>query len=125
MDIETAPERTATEADWQARVDLAAVYRLLAHHGWGSYDAVKPITVVGPIVTSKFENPHATITVRGTDKVWTVTLAPTSRMSSRGATEQVVAVGKTISAVGYPSTATRDELRAERITVEGKTYEMR
>jgi ribulose-5-phosphate 4-epimerase/fuculose-1-phosphate aldolase len=35
MDIETAPERTATEADWQARVDLAAVYRLLAHHGWG------------------------------------------------------------------------------------------
>ena len=35
MDIETAPERTATEADRQARVDLAAVYRLLAHHGWG------------------------------------------------------------------------------------------
>jgi len=35
MDIETAPARAATEADHQARVDLAAVYRLLAHHGWG------------------------------------------------------------------------------------------
>lgn len=97
----------------------------LAHHGWGSYDAVKPITVVGPIVTSKFENPHATITVRATDKVWTVTLAPTSRMSSRGATDKVIAVGNNVSAYGYPSTVEKDELRAERITVDGKTYEMR
>jgi ribulose-5-phosphate 4-epimerase/fuculose-1-phosphate aldolase len=35
MDIETAPGQTTADADWQARVDLAAVYRLLAHHGWG------------------------------------------------------------------------------------------
>jgi hypothetical protein len=97
----------------------------LAHHGWGSYDASKPITVAGPIVTSKFENPHAAITVQATDKVWTVTLAPTSRMNSRGATEKVVAVGQNISAYGYPSTVGKDEMRAERITVNGKTYEMR
>jgi Family of unknown function (DUF6152) len=97
----------------------------LAHHGWGSYDASKPVTVTGPIVTSKFENPHATITVRASDKVWTVTLAPTSRMNNRGATEKVVAVGQNISAYGYPSTVDKDEMRAERITVNGKTYEMR
>ena len=97
----------------------------LAHHGWGSYDAAKPVTVAGPIVTAKFENPHATITVRGTDKVWTVTLAPTSRMSSRGATEKVIAVGNNVSAYGYPSTVEKDEIRAERITVDGKTFEMR
>lgn len=97
----------------------------IAHHGWGSYDAAKPVTVVGPILTSKFENPHATITVRGSDKVWTVTLAPTSRMVSRGATEKVVAVGQNISAHGYPSTVEKDEMRAERISVDGKTYEMR
>jgi Family of unknown function (DUF6152) len=97
----------------------------LAHHGWGSYDASKPVTVTGPIVTSKFENPHATITVRASDKVWTVTLAPTSRMNSRGATEKVVAIGQNISAYGYPSTVDKDEMRAERITVNGKTYEMR
>jgi len=96
-----------------------------AHHGWGSYDAAKPVTVAGPIVTSKFENPHATITVKASDKVWTVTLAPTSRMSSRGATEKVIAVGNNISAYGYPSTVEKDEMRAERITVDGKTYEMR
>jgi hypothetical protein len=97
----------------------------LAHHGWGSYDASKPVTVTGPIVTSKFENPHAAITVQASDKVWTVTLAPTSRMNNRGATEKVVAVGQNISAYGYPSTVDKDEMRAERITVNGKTYEMR
>jgi hypothetical protein len=97
----------------------------LAHHGWGSYDASKPVTVTGPIVTSKFENPHAAITVQASDKVWTVTLAPTSRMNSRGATEKVVAVGQNVSAYGYPSTVDKDEMRAERITVNGKTYEMR
>ena len=54
-----------------------------------------------------------------------MTLAPTSRMSSRGATAEVVAVGKNVSAYGYPSTAEKDEMRAERITVDGKIYEMR
>ena len=34
-------------------------------------------------------------------------------------------VGKTVSAYGYPSTVEKDEMRAERITVDGKTYEMR
>jgi hypothetical protein len=96
-----------------------------AHHGWGSYDAAKPVTVTGPITTSKYENPHATLTVKGADKTWTVTLAPTSRMMTRGALAPLVAVGKTISAYGYPSTVEKDEMRAERITVDGKTYEMR
>ena len=97
----------------------------LAHHGWGSYDAAHPVTVTGPILTSKFENPHVTITVRGSDKVWSVTLAPASRMDSRGAVQAVVAVGKDITAFGYPSTVEKDEMRAERITVDSKTYEMR
>ena len=97
----------------------------LAHHGWGSYDASKPVTVTGPIQTLKYENPHATITVKAIDKVWTVTLAPVSRMHSRGAPPELVAVGKTVSAYGYPSTVEKDEMRAERITVDGKTVEMR
>lgn len=97
----------------------------VAHHGWGSYDAANPVTVSGPIESLKFENPHATVVIKGSDKAWTVTLAPTSRMSSRGASADVVAVGKTASAYGYPSTVEQDEMRAERITVDGKTYELR
>jgi hypothetical protein len=97
----------------------------LAHHGWGSYNAKSPVSVTGPILTSRYQNPHATITVRGADKVWTVTLAPTSRMNNRGALAQIIAVGKTVTAFGYPSSVEKDEMRAERITVDGKTYEMR
>lgn len=96
-----------------------------AHHGWGSYNASAPITVAGKVLTSKFENPHVEVTVQGKDKVWTVTLAPTSRMANRGATAEMVAVGREIEAYGYPSTVTPDEMRAERITVDGKTIEMR
>ena len=97
----------------------------VAHHGWGSYDAANPVTASGPVQTSTFENPHATITIKAADKVWTVTLAPTSRMTTRGASADVIAIGKTVSAYGYPSTAEKDEMRAERITVDGKTYELR
>jgi hypothetical protein len=96
-----------------------------AHHGWGSYDAANPITVSGPIVEARYENPHATIRVRGSDKEWVVTLAPTSRMTSRGASANVIAVGKRVSAYGYASTAEQNEMRAERITIDGKTYELR
>ena len=54
-----------------------------------------------------------------------MTLAPVSRMQARGAPAELVAVGKTVSAYGYPSTVERDEMRAERITVDGKTVELR
>jgi predicted transcriptional regulator len=63
--------------------------------------------------------------VKAADKVWTVTLAPTFRMINRGATKEMVAVGKTVSAYGYASLVEKDEMRAERITVDGKTVEMR
>ena len=58
----------------------ACAAMVLAHHGWGSYDASKSITVEGPITSSKFENPHALISVKASDKVWNVVLAPTTRM---------------------------------------------
>ena len=46
-------------------------------------------------------------------------------MLNRGALQEMVAVGNTITAYGYPSTVHPDEMRAERITVDGKTVEMR
>ncbi len=32
--METRPPQTMTQAEWQARVDLACCYRLIAMHGW-------------------------------------------------------------------------------------------
>ena len=104
---------------------LMAPIAALAHHGWGGYDASKTIVAQGPIESSRYSNPHATITVKAADKVWTVTLAPISRMQARGAPQALVAVGKTVKAEGYASKVDPDEMRAERITVDGKTVEMR
>ncbi len=114
-----------------SRIGLAAALLLAllnpasAHHGWGSYDASRAVTVEGKILTAKYENPHVTLTVEGEDKTWTLTLAPVSRMRTRGAAQEMVEPGKVITAVGYVSTRDPDEMRAERITVDGKTVEMR
>jgi hypothetical protein len=103
-------------------LSLAAVN---AHHGWGSYDAGNPVTVEGSITESGYQNPHSTIRLKGKDKEWTVTLAPTSRMSARGAEAAKIAVGTTITAYGYPSKVTPDEMRAEWIKVGAETYQLR
>ena len=108
-----------------AAIVLALAGTAAAHHGWGSYDARNPITVTGKVLTSKFENPHVLLSVQAPDKVWAVVLAPTSRMLNRGALADMVAVDKQITAFGYPSTVEKDEMRAERITVDGRTIEMR
>jgi len=104
---------------------LATPAAVLAHHGWGSFDATKRVTIEGPIQSSRYSNPHATITVKAPDAVWTVILAPVSRMQSRGATKDLVAAGKIVKAEGYASKTEKNEMRAERITVDGKTVEMR
>ena len=33
--VATVAKTDITPAEWQARVDLAATYRLIAHYGWG------------------------------------------------------------------------------------------
>jgi hypothetical protein len=121
--MEASMLKTVTVA--LAAAALLSAGAAFAHHGWGSYDAAHPVTVTGAIQTLKYENPHALITVKGADKTWTVTLAPTFRMDSRGATANVVKVGKTVQAYGYPSTVEKDEMRAEWIQVDGKKYELR
>ena len=104
---------------------LAAPAAVLAHHGWGSFDASKRISVEGPIQASEYKNPHVTIKVKAPDQVWTVILAPVSRMQTRGATKELVGVGKVLKADGHPSKSHKSEMRAERVTVGSRVIEMR
>jgi hypothetical protein len=46
-------------------------------------------------------------------------------MQTRGATKELVAAGKAIKAEGHPSKSHKGEMRANRITIDGKTFEMR
>jgi hypothetical protein len=97
----------------------------LAHHGWGNYDSTKPMTLEGPVLASKYEFPHGEIVLMGAGKRWTVVLAPPSRMQARGLKREDIAVGKKVKAEGYPSRVTDAEMRAERVTADGRVVEMR
>lgn len=97
----------------------------LAHHGWGSYDAARVFTITAPVEHLDWSNPHAHLQLRHQGEMWEATLAPLSRMQLRGLTEAMLKPGTTVAVEGYPSTRTPREMRAERITVGGKTVELR
>ncbi|TSD88680.1 hypothetical protein FFK22_011535 [Mycobacterium sp. KBS0706] len=106
---------------------LAAVVpaTALAHHGWSSYDANTTLTLSGPIETASYQNPHGQITLTQDGKSWQVVLSPPSRMDRRGLPREDLVVGKPVTVVGYPSRVVADEMRAERITIDGRTVELR
>lgn len=106
---------------------LAALIALpaLAHHGWSSYDANKTLKISAPLAQVQYRNPHAEVGVDYQGKRWNAVLAPISRMTSRGLPDGALVVGKTVTIESYPRLDGTAELRAERITVDGKTIELR
>ena len=97
----------------------------VAHHGWGSYNAETPITINATIENISIGNPHGMMTLVYEGEPWMVTLAPPSRMQTRGATAEVVANGKQVTAYGYPKRDGTKEIRAEWIEIDGKRMELR
>ncbi len=104
---------------------LAIALPAAAHHGWGSYDAESPMTIEGAIKTLKLENPHGEMTVEHEGVDWLITLAPLSRMNTRGATAEIVKVGETVIAYGYHKRDGTKEIRAEWIELGGQRYQLR
>lgn len=95
------------------------------HHGWAEYDQEKPLDFKTTIEKSLWENPHALATVKYKGKMTTVYLAPTSRMTSRGLSEEMIKKGSAVRLVAYPHKTEKNEMRAERIYVGEKKYELR
>lgn len=96
-----------------------------AHHGWSGYDASKVLTLTGVIRESGYEHPHGHLRLEVPGKTWLVILAPPSRMERRGLPAGDLQVGRTVTVVGYPHRTEAEEMRAERISVNGKTVELR
>lgn len=96
-----------------------------AHHGWGSYDSNTVLTLDGTVSEVDPNNPHGELKLKTADKLWIVTLSPPSRMASRGKPIADIKVGDKVVAVGYPNRSRPDEMRAERITHNGFTVELR
>jgi hypothetical protein len=118
------PTRPAT-AGWALALALAVAVPAYAHHGWSEYDSSQPLTLTGTIESSGYEHPHGFIRLAVPGKTWIAVLAPPSRMEARGLDKALLTAGTTATVVGYPNRGKPEEMRAERITVGGKTVELR
>ena len=98
---------------------------VMAHHGWSEYDSSKALTLTGVIKESGYEHPHGHIRLEAPGKTWQVILAPPSRMQSRGLPAAALKPGSKVTVTGYPNRTKPEEMRAERITADGKTVELR
>jgi Family of unknown function (DUF6152) len=96
-----------------------------AHHGWSGYDASQPLNLSGVIREAGYEHPHGYVKLEVPGKTWLVVLAPPSRMERRGLARTMLEPGTAASVVGYPNRTDPQEMRAERITIGGKTVELR
>ena len=104
---------------------LLAAAPAIAHHGWSEYDSSKELTLTGKIVESGYEHPHGHIRLETPGKTWLVVLAPPTRMENRGLPKDALRAGNIATVVGYANRGKPEEMRAERITVDGKTVELR
>jgi hypothetical protein len=119
--------RTPSNARRAMVAALAAVLPLaaFAHHGWSEYDSSTLLTLTGTIEESGYEHPHGFIKLKTPAKTWVAVLAPPSRMENRGLPRDALKVGATATVEGYANRTKAEEMRAERITVAGKTTELR
>jgi hypothetical protein len=115
--------RTLSVAAFSAALLVPAA--ALAHHGWSSYDADKVIRHTAPLSDVVWGNPHGSAKVAYQGRTWSVVLAPVARMQSRGLTREMLTSGRPVTLEGYPRVDGSPEMRIERITVDGKTVELR
>jgi hypothetical protein len=95
-----------------------------AHHGWGGY-LDEEFEISGTVeVPVSLAGPHATMTIKGTDgHQWLLTLAPPPRTSAAGLKDGMLAAGSKVTAHGHRHRdSNRYEVKTERLTVDGKTY---
>jgi len=104
---------------------IAAPLAAAAHHGWSEYDSSKLLKVSGKIVEAGYEHPHGHVRMEAPGKTWNVILAPPSRMERRGLEKGQLRPGVSATVEGYPNRDKPEEMRAERILIDGKTIELR
>lgn len=103
---------------------LAATPAAHAHHGW-QWAKDEHHTLSGTIVDVKLGNPHGLVTLEVGAERWTVEVGQPWRNARAGLADEMLAPGKAISAIG-PRSAREGErlLKAERISIDGKHYDL-
>ena len=119
-----SPFNEFRSATLTAAVILAAGTAAYAHHGW-SWTKEGFFELKGTITAIYIGNPHATLDVDAEGEAWRVEMAPPSRTTAAGFTEEVAKVGDEVTAIGNRSLdASEKRMKAVRIIVNGKTYDV-
>ncbi len=105
---------------------FAALQASQAHHGWsgqGNEQFELSGTLHSPV---SFGGPHATMQVADDmGRVWDITLAPPSRVSRAGLTEDTIPLGAAVTVSGHRnSNSERREIKTERVTYNGTNYDV-
>ena len=106
-------------------LSLAAV-QASAHHGWAGQQS-EQFELSGKVQTGvSLAGAHATMQiVDANGQVWDLTLAPPARTDRAGLKEGVIPVGAEVTISGHRnSDATRFEVKTERVTYNGKNYDV-
>jgi hypothetical protein len=93
---------------------------------WDAYDRTKPQTLSGTIKTARYNRDnYGSLTMESGGRTVTVILAPPVRMDFRGLSEDMLKPGMSVAIQGFQSRQTRDEVRAETITINTRTFDLR
>lgn len=103
---------------------LSVGLNVMAHHGWADFDRSKKVEVSGLIVESKYENPHAFVRVRSEQGEWAVELSAVPRMKRHLITAEMIKKGTRVTLVGHPHKKRAREMKATKIILNGKTYDL-
>ncbi len=95
-----------------------------AHHGWAWAEG-EQTTLQGTIETISFAPPHPSLTVMSDGEVWQIDLGNPRQTERSGFAEGSAKVGDAITVLGNKSADENEKLmKAVRITVEGKNFDM-
>jgi hypothetical protein len=123
----TRPQRLPAPPLFAAALFLVLLLPLSAawaHHGWSGYHT-NLRTLSGQVDSYEYIYPHAVLRLTFDGKPMEIVLAPPSRMDRRGLEAVSIKPGDQVSVQGYVNRQHETEMRAERVTVNGQTFELR
>jgi hypothetical protein len=95
-----------------------------AHHGWG-WATAEEFELTGQITKVRLGNPHGEVTLDVAGETWVVEVGQPWRNARAGLREDLLRVGRVITAHGHRSAREGERvMKAERVVIEGQPYNL-
>jgi Family of unknown function (DUF6152) len=95
-----------------------------AHHGWG-WATAEEFALTGQITQVRLGNPHGEVTLAVAGETWVVEVGQPWRNARAGLRDDLLQVGRVITAHGHRSARERERvMKAERVVIDGQHYNL-